>query len=109
MTAEKVIWLSITVFCGLLFCGIGVYARNRKKPMWFNSSSPVRENEISDIPAYNRENGIMWIAYSGVFWVSAVLGFYKIEIAGAVLAAGCLGGIPALCFAYKRIYEKYKK
>ena len=70
--------------------------------------STVEEDEISDIPAYNRANGIMWLAYSLVFWVSTVLGMLSMDISGVVLAIGCLGGLPILVFTYKKIYNKYK-
>ena len=77
--------------------------------MWFWSGSSVSEDEISDIPAYNRANGIMWIVYSLVFWVSAFMGLKDISAAGIVLAVGCLGGIPLLAISYSRIYRKYKR
>lgn len=105
---EQLIWLLVIGPTSLLFTGIGIYAWRRKKPMWFWSGSTVREEEISDIPAYNRANGIMWICYSLVFWVSTFLGLYQLDIAGIVLAAGCLGGIPLLVIAYGRIYRKYR-
>ena len=106
---EIIIWLVITIPCSLLFTGIGIYAWRRKKPMWFWSGSSVSEDEISDIPAYNRANGIMWIVYSLVFWVSAFMGLKDISAAGIVLAVGCLGGIPLLAISYSRIYRKYKR
>ena len=86
---EKVIWLVITIPCSLLFTGIGIYAWRRTKPMWFWSGSSVREEEITDVKAYNRENGV--------------------STAGIVLAVGCLGGLPLLVIAYNRIYRKYKR
>ena len=106
---EIIIWLIITIPCSLLFTGLGIYAWKRKKPMWFWSGSCILEEEISDIPSYNRENGIMWITYSLVFWVSTIMGFWKISAAGIVLAVGCLGGIPLLVITYNRIYRKYKR
>ena len=106
---EIIIWLMITVPCSLLFTGMGIYAWRRKKPMWFWSGSSVREDEISDIPVYNRANGIMWIVYSLVFWVSVFMGLGDISAAGIVLAVGCLGGIPLLAITYSRIYRKYKR
>ena len=105
---EIVIWLVITVPCSLLFTSIGIYALRREKPMWFWSGSSVREEEITDVKAYNRENGIMWICYSVVFWISTVMGIWNVSTAGIVLAAGCLGGIPLLVIAYNRIYKKWK-
>jgi hypothetical protein len=106
---EKVIWLVITIPCSLLFTGIGIYAWRRTKPMWFWSGSSVREEEITNVKAYNRENGIMWICYSAVFWISTIMGIQSVSIAGIVLAVGCLGGLPLLVIAYNRIYRKYKR
>ena len=109
VSMEKVIWLVITIPCSLLFTGIGIYAWRRRKPMWFWSGSSVKEEEITDVKAYNRENGIMWICYSAVFWISTVMGIWNVSTAGIVLAVGCLGGIPLLVIAYNRIYRKYKR
>ena len=106
---EKIIWLVITIPCSLLFTGIGIYAWRRRKPMWFWSGSSVREEEITNVKAYNRENGIMWICYSAVFWISTIMGIRSVSIAGIVLAVGCLGGLPLLVIAYNRIYRKYKR
>lgn len=105
---EKAVWLIIMIPLSLLFSGLGIFAWKRKKPMWFWSGSTVEEDEINDIPAYNRANGIMWLAYSLVFWISTVLGIFSLDISGAVLAIGCLGGLPILIFTYKKIYNKYK-
>ena len=106
---EKVIWLVITIPCSLLFTGIGIYAWRRTKPMWFWSGSSVREDEITNVKAYNRENGIMWICYSAVFWISTIMSIGSVSTAGIVLAVGCLGGLPLLVIAYNRIYRKYKR
>ena len=91
-----------------LFTGIGVYAWRRKRPMWFWSGTTVDEKELSDVRAYNRANGIMWIAFSAVFWISAVLGFFQIKTGGVIMFAGCTAGIPALIAVYNRIYARYK-
>ena len=106
---ENVIWIVIMLPISLLFTGLGIYAWRRKKPMWFRSGSTVKESEIADIPAYNRANGIMWIAYSSVFWLGSILGAFDLDIAGWVLAVGCLGGIPILVIAYRKIYNKYRR
>lgn len=105
---EKWIWVGILIPLSILFTGIGIYAWKRKKPMWFWSGSTVRESDIKDVPAYNRANGIMWITYSLVFWISAFIGFFNPEAAGTTLLIGCVGGIPLLIIAYKKIYQKYR-
>ncbi len=108
MTMENLIWLITTISIGIFFSGLGIYAWNRKKPMWFWSGSTIKENEISDIPAYNRANGIMWLCYSAVFWITAAMGLFQMDAAGVVLAIGTLGGIPILVFTYRKIYRKYQ-
>ena len=99
----------ITALCAAFFTGMGIYAWKRKKPMWFWSGSTVGENDISDVAAYNRANGSMWICYSALFWVSAALGIMHTVAGGVVLILGCLIGTPALIFAYDRIFNRYKK
>jgi len=105
---ERILWLIIMIPCSALFTGIGIFAWKSKKPMWFWAGSTVKEYEISDIPAYNRANGIMWIAYSLVFWISTWIGCWNESVGGILLAVGCVLGIPVLVIAYKRIYKKYK-
>ena len=106
---HHIIWLIIMIPCSVLFTGIGIYARNRKKPMWFWSGISVDKKEISDIPAYNRANGRMWILFSLIFWISAFAGLFSMRTGGIILCAGSLIGIPLLIFAYRRIYRKYGK
>ena len=108
MNAERIVWPVIMIPLSMLFSGIGIFAWTRKKPMWFWSGSTVKESDITDVRAYNRANGIMWLCYSAVFWVSAILGIFQPDAAGTVLAVGCLAGIPLLIVAYRRIYAKYK-
>ena len=106
---ENIIWLVIMLPTSILFSGIGIFALRRKKPMWFNSGSPVSENEIADIPRYNRANGIMWLVFSAVFWISTILGCLNMAAGGIVLMAGCIIGIPLLPITYSKIYAKYKR
>ena len=61
--AADIIWYIIMFACAALFVGIGVYARNRKEPMWFWSGSEVDAAAITDVTAYNRENAKMWLWY----------------------------------------------
>ena len=105
---EKIIWICIMVPCSALFTMIGVYARNRKKPMWFWSGSTVKESEIADVPAYNRANGCMWIAFSLPLWLSTFLGLSNGIAALILLAVDGVIGLPALAVIYQQIYAKYK-
>ena len=105
----SIVFACIAGAIGACFTAIGIYARKRKEPMWFWSGSTVGENEISDVPAYNRANGNMWLFFSAFFWLAAVFGLLRAWIGGVFLAVGCIAGIPLLPFVYGRIYEKYRK
>lgn len=105
---KELIWYIIMIPCCALLSGVGVYAWNRKKPMWFWIGSPVKEDEVSDITAYNHANGIMWGVYSLVFWAAAALGALNGTASLILIAAGCVIGFPLVAHVYKRIYEKYK-
>ncbi len=105
---EKYLFMCIMIPVAALFTGIGIFAMRRKKPMWFYAGSEVKPWQIRDIPAYNKANGWLWIVYSLGFWAAALLSLFDAAVAGGAMAAWCLGGIPVLVIAYKRIYNKYK-
>lgn len=99
----NIVWLIIMIPVSLFFTGIGIFAWKRKKPVHFWSGSEVKEEEISDVSAYNKANGIMWLVFSAVFWLSTFLGMFGMKIAGIVLGIGCIAGIPLLVAAYQKI------
>lgn len=104
-----IIWLVIMIPVSMLFTGLGIYVWKREKPMWFWSGSTVRDDEIADIPSYNKANGIMWLTFSALLWISTILGCLKMKTAGICLIAGCVIGVPLLPIIYGRIYNRYKK
>ena len=109
MNTDSIVMLCILIPLAAFFTGLGIFAWKRKKPMWFWSGSTVKEDEIEDVPAYNRANGIMWICFSLIYWVAAVLGIFKADAAGVVIGVGTLVGIVLLIVAYKKIYNKYRR
>ena len=105
----NIVWLIIMVPVSALFTGLGLYAWKRKKPMWFWSGTTVEEKELTDVAAYNRANGIMWLVFSLPLWAGTVLGYLRLKTGGLILIAGCAVGLPGLVIAYQKIYAAYKK
>lgn len=105
---ERIIWFITMIPCSALFTGIGIYAWNRKKPMWFWSGSTVEEREIRDIPAYNRANGGMWIVFSLPLWLATFLGRWSGIAALILLTLEFVIGLPVLILVYNRIYARFK-
>ena len=102
------VWYIVMIPCCMLLSGTGVFSWARKKPMWFWSGSTVKESDIADIPAYNRANGRMWIAFSVPLWLSTFLGLSNGIAALILLALDGVIGLPAMMVIYQRIYAKYK-
>ncbi len=106
--AGTIIWC-ITVFgCALLFLSIGIYAEKREKPMWFWVGSTVEEATITDVKAYNKENGRMWKLYSLWYWASGVIYFWNEWIAVILLVLSCTLGIGILVGTFNKIEKQYK-
>ena len=117
MNAGKIFGVIIMALCGFgcgaLFYGMGVYAEKMKKPMHFWSGSTVDPRTISNVPAYNRENGRMWKKFSISFWMCGMLAI------GSVWADWCSAAYTVLIFAgsvvggiwlvlrYQKICKKY--
>lgn len=104
---ENIIMLVVCFGCGILFFGIGAYAKNRKEPMWFWSGTEVKASVISDVKRYNKENAIMWKLYSLWYFAAALAGMISTEASAVILVLSCTVGLGLLIYTYSRIYKKY--
>ena len=107
--AGSIIWYVTILGCAALFCGIGIYALRAEKAMWFWSGSTVDPSTITDVKAYNAENGRMWLLYSLWYWVAGIAWIWSEAVALIALFLGCSVGIVVLVRSYLRIEKKYKK
>ena len=106
----NLIWLIIMIPSSLLFTCIGIYAWMRKKPMWFWAGDTVPEDEITDVCAYNRANGIMWLCFSLTLWIGTIIGACHSIILGAnIILADSTVGLVLMMITYTFIRKKYKK
>lgn len=106
----------LTVCClvaGAIFFGIGVYAGRKKGPMNFWAGEQVAPETVTDIPAYNRENALMWKWYSLSYFLTGLCALLSIwsgawnYVCLGVLVLGCCGGMIAVIFRYRNIRRKY--
>lgn len=94
---------------GILFSGIGAYAWRRKDPMWFWSGTTVNPDTVSDIPAYNRANAIMWMIYALPYWAGALFSRSQPELASQFVGWGATLGSLLLVPCYLLIRRKYRR
>ena len=104
-----VLWWIIVGGCAALFLGIGIYAYRLKTPMWFWSGTAVKAEDITNVPAYNKANGRMWMLYSLWYWASGFVYAVSPLAAVVILMVGSTVGAIGLRFAYRHIEKKYKK
>ena len=107
---KNLLFFIFAVPTSLLLTFIGIYAWRRKKPMWFWAGDTVHEDEITDVCAYNRANGIMWLCFSLPLWIGTIIGAYHSIILGAnIILADSTVGLVLMMITYTFIRKKYKK
>lgn len=104
----SIVFASITWFCSAIFIGIGIYAIKRKTPMHFWAGSTVDEKELTDVKAYNKLNGIMWIIYGATYTLAGLFSLLNIIIGVIILVIAGILGTLLLIPVYNRIYRRYK-
>lgn len=104
MSFANIIIAATCWLCSLISGLIALWAFKRKDPMHFWSGRTVRVEEISDIPSYNRANGLMWAIYTVCMVVAGILSLFSIRIGVILLVIICVPGIVVLIVAYNRIY-----
>lgn len=106
---EILVFLSIYIFCSIVFTSIGVYSLKRKTPMHFWSGTTVDPKSISDVTAYNKANGIMWITYGLLYTILGIIHYFTDNsFIFFTLVFLPTGGIIFLVLSYNAIYKKYK-
>ena len=106
-------WIWLLCVCGsaVLFDAIGIYAMGREKPMWFwsGTGNDLKPEQLTNVRAYNRANGIMWLVYSLPYWAAGILGIWRMNDGAILLGVACVFGSIALAMSYNRILKKYLK
>lgn len=94
--------------CSLLFgvCALWIY--KRRKPINFFHGTVIEPKEITDIPAYNRANALMWTIYAACFVLTGILSLFDYTAGLVMMLFLFLPGLIPLYIFHKRIYNKYK-
>ena len=111
MTGEEIFGLIMMLGCcfgcGAMIYGIGLWAEKSKKPFGFWTFKEVKQESISDIPAYNRENARLWKLYAASYFLAGFSAFFSVWIPILILIFSCTAGIWWLIRGYRRILRKY--
>lgn len=110
MNAENVMALCIMSFVALIFIGIGISQYKSKEPVGFYSGEkPPKEEDLTDVRAWNRGHGAMWIRYGAMMIVAGVCGIViKNETVCAVIMFVILiGGLVGMFVGHHKFVKLY--
>lgn len=108
MLFSNIFFAAICLLCSLPFGAIAIYAFKSNKPIHFWSGSTVNSGEITNIPAYNYANGLMWLIYTACMVATSILSLFNIRIGVILLVIICVPGTIVLILAYNVIFKKYR-
>lgn len=76
MTAPEIITLFIYFIVAALMMGIGISQLRSTLPVGFYSGQkPPKEDELTDVQAWNKKHGMMWLIYGMVIIISYFAGY----------------------------------
>ena len=98
-------------YCALIMIGIGVAQFRSRKPVGFYTGEKApEEKDLSDVSAWNKKHGMMWIVYGGIIVLVYVAGLLIGEspLLWVPIVVGLLGPIPVMIWIHHRLVRKYK-
>lgn len=111
MNAEGIVSMAVLLVCTAPILIIGIVQYRSRSPVGFWSGvKPPKKEEVTDIRAYNRKHGIMWILYGLGFMLCFLSGIpFGGEAAAVAAGAECIGGLFVMIVYHKRLDRIYLK
>lgn len=108
MTMGYIIGFVIYLFCALIMAGIGLAQLKSKEPVTFYSGEkPPRREELTDVFAWNKKHGTMWIVYGTIIMISYFVGLIIGDSVWIVIPL--CGGVVVPIFFMIRYHNKLKR
>lgn len=111
MTAEIIISLIVVLICIAPIIIIGIVQYRSKEPVGFwSGKKPPQKEQLTDVKAYNRKHGLMWILLGAGFLLCFVCGlFFGGLAAGYLCMIEVMGGILAMIAYHEKLERMYHK
>ena len=112
MNAENLIGFIVYFAAAAIMVGIGISQLKSSKPVGFyTGEKPLKEDEITDVKAWNKKHGLMWLIYGGIiitgFGIGTTLGdslWCLIPMLGGILLP-----LPVMIWYHHRLIQLCKK
>lgn len=112
MTAENIICFVIYALVALFMMGIGIVQLKSKDPVGFYSGEkPPKAENITDVKAWNKKHGMMWLIYGIVILISFFIGAAIGDSIWAVLPmiGGLIIPVIFMIWYHQQLKKKYLK
>ena len=110
--AEYIMSMVIIFFVAIVMIGIGISQIRSKKPVGFYTGEKApSEEELSDVAAWNKRHGYLWVLYGLVMIVSFLLAsLVKSEtLEMIILIGGMVGMLPIMMLYHHYLKKRYYK
>lgn len=107
-----IISLIVYGFVSLIMIGIGITQLKSKTPVGFYSGEePPKAEELTDVFAWNRKHGMMWVMYGIVIFLSWFISFLVDDSFWSIisLVAGVCFPLVLMIFYHLALVKRYKK
>lgn len=97
-------------FCAILMIGIGISQYKSKKPIaFYTGEKGPEEKDLTDVDAWNKKHGIMWILYGICFILIWICGFLLGDSLLVLIPflGGILVPIPVMIWYHHRLVKMY--
>ena len=112
MNGENIVGLIIYLAVAGVMMSIGIYQIKSKNPVWFyTGEKPPRAEELSDVKAWNKKHGFMWVIYGIVIIASYGAGAMMGDTIWSAIpmCGGVIIPLPFMIMYHHKLIKIYKK
>lgn len=112
MPAETVILLIIYILVALIMLTIGISQLKSKKPVGFyTGEKPPKPEDLTDVQAWNKKHGTMWVIYGIIIVLSALAGIPFLDSLWSMISmtGGVVVPLIFMVWYHHRLIRQYLK
>lgn len=110
LSVENVMGFVIFALVAVFMIGIGIVQLRSKKPVAFYSGEkPPKAEDLTDVAAWNKKHGLMWIVYGIIILFSYFAGVVIGDSVWVVvpMVGGMMVPLPFMIWYHNRMRKKY--
>ncbi len=109
---EAIIPITVGALVSLIMVGIGISQFRSKEPVGFYTGEiPPKAEELTDVEAWNKKHGIMWLLYGIAIMLSVIVSMFLQDSLWCLVpfGAGVVLPIAVMIWYHHRLIRAYRK